>query len=52
MGRGGIMSDEGYICVCCGKESWVKDLESNYYCPYRDEHGEHKWQLAWSTETK
>jgi hypothetical protein len=44
------MTDEGYVCACCGKESWGMESDSEYDCPYFDEHGEHHWLMAWTTE--
>ena len=40
------MTSEGYVCKCCGKESWV--LEDGFDCPFEDENGEHDWLLVWS----
>lgn len=43
------MTDEGYICKCCGCRSWEGD-SGDYECPYFDEYGEHEWGMVWTTE--
>jgi len=44
------MTDEGYVCRCCGFYSHSFDDEKDYDCPYKDEHGEHDLSMVWSTE--
>jgi len=37
------MTDEGYVCIHCGAESWFGGDSGVDDC-------EHEWHLVWSTE--
>lgn len=40
------MTSEGFVCKCCGFESWDLFGEDSFFCDYKDEFGEHDWLMV------